>query len=790
MAGYFVDMASNNGSGSQGAMELSSSRVSGQIDLASKSIDIVATIMKSSGTFGKASAELFQWLGRERLSESSFIYAMTLAQDFASPNRNGSLVLAELDATASRLYGLSLVLPGALGRTVLADPRLNWLASTQAVITKYHPGLEECTEAMRNLFVSKVVDHDDFRRPVYEARVQPVVKKLVESIALHTTNVGSDVQSLPNELSGFSQHLLAPQFLAETLSAVQKHQDKDILIKATLFVTDLLAWILSHWQGRLSVAVENKTVYQEMLGTSGKEMMFIVDKKCDEHDDCHDPEHVGSVTVGLLYHKKNANEQSGEVFCQCITDPGAGTQKKGHRYALYDIRNPLSRTYLELNRKEINTAVASASSIIKALMHMKMAPPEYALGLKISTDAAAKEFSFWTARIPALLQRNTDDSRMKATMRSLFNPQPDDETDVNGDNDIDITHLCRWYPELEDAMKLAGERCECGCEPEDLGPDLPSGCLRSVMCAEIVLLVGHAMIDAAGAPDISNLQGDNCARSIIDATIIILENIAQRGVISWRHWFKLAASAITGLQYDIVDETANIDVGGELIGWTAGSMTVVPSWFRLEEKINVKNSWGVSVLKGSIHGVQAEKAVLESQWSSAAKPSEIPTYKRIEETSDDMPVEVYSSIIASTDDLYRLMTIVATSSSIRVFNVADMYHGHLLAVRPKCEHGQNPKLVIGHSWSLDQIIQGWNSWAAPDGQGPHFAISLSNPLQQNIAVGLAAKHCALQDRDCCLPCLALIASQQSRVGISCQGERSRKRLAMTSHNSELKALLE
>jgi hypothetical protein len=746
--------------------------------------------MKSSGTFGKASAELFQWLGRERLSESSFIYAMTLAQDFASPNRNGSLILAELNATASRLYGLQLVLPGALGRTVLSDPRLNWLASTHAVIARYHPGLDECTDAMRNLFVSKVSDWDDFRRPVYEARVQPVVKKLVESIALHTTNVGSDVQSLPKELSGFAQHLLAPQSLAEAMSAIQKHQDKDMLIRASFFITDLLAWLLSHWQGQLSVAVENKSVYKDILGTAGKHLMYIVDKKCDADFNCHDPEHVGSVIISLLYHEKDGKDQPDEVFCQCITDPGAGTEKSGHRYALYDIRNPLSRGYLELNKKESLTAAANALSIVKSIMHMKMAPERHQLCLKISADTNAEEFQFWIARIPALLQRNTG-VRTQATVRSLYKPQSNKENNEQEDyNDIDIAHLCEWYPELADAMKLAGERCECGCDPRSLAPDLPPGCLQSVICAEIVLLVGHALVDAAGAPDISNLHGENCARSLIDATINILEGIAQRGTISWRHWFKLAASAVTGLQYDIVDETANIDVGGELICWTAGSMTVVPSWLQLEERINIKNSWGIKVLKGSVRGVQAERAVVESQRSSAAKPSESPTYKRVDETSDETPVEVFSSIIANTDDLYRLMTIVATPSSIRVFDVANTYRGHLLALRPKCNHSQNSDLVIAHSWSIDQIIQGWNSWAAPEGQGAHLALFQDNALQQNIAVGLAAEACILQGRDCCLQCLARISAEQGRVGICYQGERPRKRLAITTHNSALRALLE
>ena len=114
---------------------------------------------------------------------------MEKAQDSADPNQNGVVVLKQLDVVASRLYGLQLIIPGALGRSILADNRLRWIATTEAVILKYHD-MAYTIHVLCSLFLARTKIPYDGSQLIYSTRLQPVVTKMVNSIGLHVNQHG------------------------------------------------------------------------------------------------------------------------------------------------------------------------------------------------------------------------------------------------------------------------------------------------------------------------------------------------------------------------------------------------------------------------------------------------------------------------------------------------------------------------------------------------------------------------------------------------------------------------
>ena len=177
--------------------------------------------------------------------------------------------MSSLLAKASELYGLQLIIPGAIGRSVLADESLCWLATTHAVLFKYHD-LDYSTEALCDLSLSHKVPIDDGRRLVLMARIRPVLEKTTESIAIQTTNLGQGVAALPDELKALKPHFLSPGEFSHAVHTIISGTDQDLLVRVEHCATDLLDWIYGHWPGKLTVGLENSIVYQGKLGPSAK----------------------------------------------------------------------------------------------------------------------------------------------------------------------------------------------------------------------------------------------------------------------------------------------------------------------------------------------------------------------------------------------------------------------------------------------------------------------------------------------------------------------------------------
>jgi hypothetical protein len=280
-----------------------------------------------------------------------------------------------------------------------------------------------------------------------------------------------------------------------------------------------------------------------------------------------------------------------------------------------------------------------------------------------------------------------------------------------------------------------------------------------------MLLIAHALAEAAGAVDISNFDSEDSSYELIAVTKQFLGEISYMHAIFWHTWFRLACTAITGLPQTLVGKGLKLLTDhGNMLCWIAGSMVVVPRWFEMDQEIRLQHSWGVKILHGSVQGVIGERAIIGTQTSTEAsstalrEPTEVPE----EPTQGDAVLE--GIVFGISDSLYRYMSLVRTSKSLRILDPFDVYEGLIFAMGPHCDHrGSVAKL---HSpWNLDEVIQGWSKTNLPQGEIAHVATISDSVLNYHVAVGFTGGQCILQTSGCCFSCLANNAVATQRVGI-------------------------
>lgn len=464
---------------------------------------------------------------------------------------------------------------------------------------------------------------------------------------------------------------------------------------------------------------------------------------------------------------------------------------------------PFQTRHCHLNHKEQKTAEKVAQDIVRLIVDLPVSPIQAVLGFKLDKKSKVK-YRWWLKKTPTILQKNlsaTDDKKNpratdgkknsepssrqeRSSYRASLIPQEDKVhlNEIRGDDNDHYTpgQITKWYPDVCTALELAYERCECGCNErvidDILEEELDSGCLLALIFSETMLHVAHAMAEAAGASDVSNLHGVDTAITLAEAAVALLGPIAKYGEIMWDTWFRLAASAITGVPYDMADEQT-LDVGGGLFLWAAGSMTIIPAWFTMDSDIKLQGSWGVQQMTGSLQGLEAETAVIESQHSSTAQSTNLPSPRPISSGEDEEDVKVETAIFSNTGDLYRIMSMVRTSSTLRILNPLDVYRGAILAVRPSCTHDMIEEVMV-HPWFFNDVLLGWNSHKTPISENPHIALLEHTPTKQNVAIGFAAARCVLRSEQCCFRCLAETAKEKNFYGVSCGTSNRRKKLKL------------
>ncbi|KAE9381076.1 hypothetical protein N431DRAFT_538857 [Stipitochalara longipes BDJ] len=251
----------------------STSSQAAQMTAAARVMDLTTTIGKSGGldlvslvaeAGATAGIQVVKWLARERLNEEAFLQTMRAYQNFAHPNPNGQVILAQLQinkVNASKLFGLRLVMPGALGSAILRDNELRWIATTEAVMFKYHLP-KDIEKTFIDIFLMNAYpnEHRESRLFFATAQIQAVVQKMTDSIHLHTVNAGQETSPLLEVFEKFVWHCMAHPDLARTIHDIQERIGSDVVIQVKYFAVDLLGWIYNHWNGRRIMSWASESV--------------------------------------------------------------------------------------------------------------------------------------------------------------------------------------------------------------------------------------------------------------------------------------------------------------------------------------------------------------------------------------------------------------------------------------------------------------------------------------------------------------------------------------------------
>lgn len=193
--------------------------------------------------------------------------------------------------------------------------------------------------------------------------------------------------------------------------------------------------------------------------------------------------------------------------------------------------------YLELNKREIKRAECCAQQIVRDIMEMKVSPATCTLAPRFDREGKRK-FKWWVKLTP-LLQRNLS-SDARPTTRELYDPDAmefrspdyilDSKTSVT-----EVSGVIDLYPEIKDVLSYAGDRCACGCD--ETSYTLKGGCLQTLMYAQVVFLIGHAMAESSGATSISHIDSGSPGETLISSTTRFLDNLSSEGLIFWGDWF-------------------------------------------------------------------------------------------------------------------------------------------------------------------------------------------------------------------------------------------------------------
>jgi hypothetical protein len=209
-------------------------------------------------------------------------------------------------------------------------------------------------------------------------------------------------------------------------------------------------------------------------------------------------------------------------------------------------------------------------------------------------------------------------------------------------------------------------------------------------------------------------------------------------------------------------------LGGEPIFVVSGSITVVPQWFDLDQRLDLRHSWGVKTLTGSVYGVMDEMALVQSQPTS--KPNTSPFTPNLFTISrgyvDGDRIDIQTHVWRVDGRIYRHAMSVQSGTGARILSPIDIYSGYMHARIPSCSHSGD-EIAKAYVWGMEEIVKYWSIRWSPE--RPHASVALVEDfaLKQNVAIGLSAGKCVLKTDHCCLGCLLDEARRFGFAAIYC-----------------------
>lgn len=275
------------------------------MDVSARSLDLLAIVgrlAQASGTTALLSQEIGRWLGREGLDETELEFFLWTSQSLAMPNERTEVQAYFKTIQNARphkpVVPLFALPSQSLGKLVARDPLQRWMTSSISCLFRYHD--EAFVIDFLSTFLTISIQpapmpppRHRLERSAEKLRLDAVVRKVVSSSWLHITNAGliGSADQCPKLLEEFSWactdgHNIDSYTLAVLVTKIctERHR-KELIIESQHLLTNVLLWLLWHYDGRLRVVVSGKIVYDQVLGPTDSVVEFRVGRFCTATSD-------------------------------------------------------------------------------------------------------------------------------------------------------------------------------------------------------------------------------------------------------------------------------------------------------------------------------------------------------------------------------------------------------------------------------------------------------------------------------------------------------------------------
>lgn len=753
--------------------------------------------------------DLLRWLERSGVDETSLERCMTLAQNLAYPNQNGMMLsdsVAKADWRLERLkkgqLPLALVFSQALGRYIVKDPEVSYMASTTACLLTHHDP-SYAKSALTSMVLDKGGHQTEtkYSYEVWRAPFRVVISKVVDSIFLNISNPGHRTPEIPPELAHLHVHLLNDLNFAAIVMQVQR-TSKDLVLKADRFPGDLILWLLNHFEGYLEVYVKSAKAYEAKLGGHTKTFTAIIQETCsDDHEACNGrswPVVLAEIVDGE--HRHLVGGSSSEDLKPCSYQ----------RQKLYKTENLMNTTYtsdkIHLGKAEHNEIKHAARRIVKWLMLVPISMRDwpqlagFCCRAEVEPDEdriRSRDFIIaqLLCRSPRLLQERTGESTVSAPIfrRPSWSGSPigsqNTDSEQWGPNAVPEVVL-KNFPSAEQLLENTRKSCYCpNCRSEGSLSGSKKGCLRYSAVLELCLLISHAVADALGAEDVSGNPDPEDAKS---GVITLLSEVIDQGIVRWNTWFRVAACAVTGCSWHLftnVKEDSGDEGGSSWAGVQYGSIVVLAPWLDFSAPLEMRGSFKVLVSEGIVKDLKDEIALIQTEQAPshhhehparmdmAADPSQ--TWAKLANT-DNTSFIVQKALFNAGKLLHNLLVIVKVGDCLRLVDPTRSMMNLFRSKHANCDHSRSNHTpeqieeIQGSSnlqikaCTLEDILTQWAGNANPSYNSDipkDFDMSLVfNDLRKlHIALALSSGGVIFRNSRCCLPC-AVKSCLDARTG--------------------------
>ena len=740
--------------------------------------------------------DLLRWLERSGLDEANFERCMTEAQGLAYPNKNGMILsgsVAKADARLKRLkkgqLPLELTFSGALGRYIVKEPDVCYMASTTACLLTHHD-LNYAKSALTSMILDKGGHQTEtkYTYEVWRAPTRAVISRLVESIFLNISNAGHQAEGLPPELADLHVHLVDDTNFAAIVMQVQRTTN-DLVLQADRFPGDVVLWLLNHFEGYLELYVKSAKVYEAKLGIHTRKITAIVKDTCtDDHSNCNDrawPVVLAEIIGGEP--RRLVGGSSSEDLKPCSYQ----------RQKLYKTESLMNTTYtsykVHIGKEERNEIKHVARRITKWLMNVPTNVKDwpqlagFCFKSEVESDEdrdRSRDFTIAQLlfRSPYLLQEKTGESTNSAPIfrrpQWQGSPMSSENTDPEqwGSNTTP-EEVLKNFPCAEELLKKMQESCQClNCRTKGSLSSSKKGCLRYSAVLELCILISHAVADALGAEDAS---GAPDPEHTMLGVITLLSEIIDQEIIRWDTWFAVATCAVTGCSWDSFADMGGDpeDEGGtSWAGVQYGSLAVLAPWLDFRAPLEIRGSFKILVCEGNIQGIKDDLALIRTEQASGNRSEKLDRMDVVENqleklaNTDDTPFEVQKALFRAENSMHRLLVIVKVNSHLRLVDPTRSMMNLSRSQHAVCEHrrsSHSPKdreQLLGSDLDINactfgDIFTQWVGDTNPNMLGSNRSRSLDVSLvlhdlrKVHIALAISAGGLVLRDfRRCCLPC--------------------------------------